>query len=341
MPHRPEELQEVLARFDPLLTREARAKLALAARVPLPEGVDNQRYEPIFDRYPLSGATYVTGRGEVLLNELQYYNGEMVQLHGGCANVAAVRDALAGSGYQPLILRQADGRESAAVQFWAHQFSDTSLRPYNAMFVIAPAVPADVPAAQACIRADEAGAASVLPMLDGRFDPARRAYENRATLYFLRLLDSTAAAIDVGRERLGTDKHPGTIELKLEGPQRVFSIRDGARRAVARIRFVPADDPSAFGPALDRAAATAGIALGELPAGIDYVYPGAARIGDGPVVTWDWRSDVVPRFQPARPDTLVLDAGSEIGATLIRWGFEPKVLGWIPNVRGVITGIPS
>jgi hypothetical protein len=341
MPHHPAEIQEVLARFDKVLTREARSKLALAARVPLPEGVDNQRYEPLFDRYPISGSTYVTDRGEVVLNEVQYYNGEMVQLHGGCANVAAVREALAGSGYQPMILRHADGRERAVVQFWAHRLSDTSLRPYNAMFLIVAAVPAGVPAAQACIRADESGAASVLPMLDGHFDPVRRAYENRATLYFVRLLDSTAVAIDVGRERMGTDKRPGTIELKHEGAQRVFSIRDGAQRAVARIRFVPADDPSAYRPALASAAAMAGIALGELPPGIDYVYPGAARIGEGPVVTWDWRTDVLARFQPARADNLVLDASSELGDTLTRWDFEPRVLGWIPNVRGVITGIPE
>jgi hypothetical protein len=341
MPHHPQEIQDVLARFEKVLTREARSKLTLAARVPLPAGVDNQRYEPIFDRYPISGATYVTGRGEVVLDEVQYYNGEMVQLHGGCTNLAAVRDALAGSGYQPMILRRADGSERAVVQFWAHQLSDTSLRPYNAMFLIVAALRADVPAAQACLRADGDGAASVLPMLDGRFDPLRRAYDNKATLYFVRLLDSTAVAIDVGRERMGTDKRPGTIELKRDGPRREFAIRDGAQRAVARIRFTPTDDPSAWRPALARAAALAGIAVGELPAGIEYVYPGAARIGEGPVVTWDWRTDVIPRFQPARADTLALDAGSELGATLIRWGFEPHVLGWIPNVRGVITGIPA
>jgi hypothetical protein len=25
---------------------------------------------------------------------------------------------------------------------------------------------------------------------------------------------------------------------------------------------------------------------------------------------------------------------------LIRWGFKPKVLGYIPNVRGAVTGVP-
>lgn len=28
------------------------------------------------------------------------------------------------------------------------------------------------------------------------------------------------------------------------------------------------------------------------------------------------------------------------GEILIRWGFKPKVLGYIPNVRGAVTGVP-
>jgi len=336
---RPEDIKEVLARLDNQLTPEARSKLTLAAFAPLPEGVDNQRYEPIFDRYPISGKTYTTAAGSVVLNEVQYYNGEMVQLHGGCANVAAVREALAGSGYKPMTMKHPDGRESAIVQFWSHQLSDTSLRPYNAMFLIVVAVREDTPASQACIRADGSGASSVLPMVDGHYDPGRRSYENRASLYFVRLLDSTRVAIDVGRERMGTDKRPGTIDLTRNGPQRTFSVKDGAGHSVARISFTPADSP-AFAAELARAAGTAGITLRELPRGTECIYPGVARIGNGSVSVWQWRSDVTPRFQPVQSDTAVFDASSEEGQTLIRWGFEPKVLGYIPNVRGVITGIP-
>jgi len=341
IPRRPEEVKEVLAKFEKQLTREAKSKLILDAFVPLPAGVDNQRWEPIFDRYPISGKTYTTASGTVVLNEVQYYNGEMVQLYGGCANIAGVREALAGSGYKPMTMRHADGQESAIVQFWSHQLTDTSLRPYNAMFVIVAAVRDDTPASQACIRADENGASSVLSMFDGSFDPTRRAYENKAQLYFVRLLDSTRVAIEVGRERMGTDKRPGTIELRHEGQQRTFSIKDGAGHAVAQIKFVPADDPSAYLPELAKAAATAGIPLCELPCGTEYVYPGVARIANGPIVQWQWRTDVIPRFQPVKPGTVVFDASSEEGATLIKWGFEPKVLGYIPNVRGAVTGIPE
>ena len=340
MPHRPEDIKAVLAKFEKQLTREAKSKLTLEAFVPLPDGVDNQRYEPIFDRYPITGKTYTTASGTVVLNEVQYYNGEMVQLYGS-ANVARVREALAGSGYKPMTLRLANGQESAIVQFWSHQLTDTSLRPYNAMFVIAAAVSDDTPASEAFIRADENGASSVLSMFDGRFDSSKGAYENKVRLFFVRLLDSTRVAIEVGRERMGTDKRAGTIEVRREGRQRSFSIADGAGQGVARIKFVPADDPAAYLPELAKASATAGIPLRELPGGTEYVYPGVARIANGPVVQWQWRTDVTPRFQPVKPDMVFFDAGSEEGKTLIEWGFEPKVLGYIPNVRGVVTGIPE
>src|SRR5215470_15483850 len=118
--HSPEDVKDVLSRFEKQLTREARGKLTLEAFAPLPPGVDNQRYEPIFDRYPITGKTYTTARGAVVLNEVQYYNGHMVHLYGQCSNVAQVCEALAGSGYKPLMMWHVDGRESAIAQFWSH-----------------------------------------------------------------------------------------------------------------------------------------------------------------------------------------------------------------------------
>ena len=337
IPHRPDDLKAVLSKFDKQLTPAAKSKLTLAAFVPLPDNVRNQRYEPIFDKYPITGRTYTTASGTVVLNEIQYYNGEMVQLYGECADVGQVSEALAGSGYKPMTLKQADGRETAIAQFWAHQLTDTSLRPYNAMFVVVVAVPDDTPAYQWCIKADENGASSVLSMLDGCFDPARGVYENRALLYFARLLDSTRVAIEVGRERMGTDKRPGTIELTHRGKELTFSIKDNDRRAVARINLVPADDSTAFLPEVARAAATAGLPFRELPPGTEYVYPAVARIGQGPVVSWQWRTDVVPRLQPVKADTAAFDASSEEGGMMIKWGFKPRVLAYIPNVRGAVT----
>ena len=339
IPHRAEEVKEVLARFEKQLTREAKSKLTLEAFAPLPDGVDNQRYEPIFDRYPITGKTYATTIGTVVLNEIQYYNGEMVQLYGECSNVAHVCKALEGSGYKPLTMRLADGRESAIAQFWSHKLTDTSLRPYNAAFIVVAAVPDDTPADQACIAADENGASSALAMFDGAFDPAKAVYENRVRLFYVRLLDSTQIAIDVGRERMGTDKRPGTIQLTRHGKQRSFSVKDGAGNPVAKIDFVIAGDPRGCLPEVARAAATAGMQFRAFPAGAEYVYPGVARIGSGPVVCWQWRTDLPPRLQRAEPNTVTFDSRSEEGEILIRWGFKPKVLGYIPNVRGAVTGV--
>jgi hypothetical protein len=339
--HTSGELKHVLHAFDACLTREARSKLALAAYAPLPAGVQNQRFEPIFDRYPLSGRTYTTARGAVVLNEVQYYNGEMVQIYGECRNVRLVREALAGSGYTPLILRYDDGRETVVSQFWAHQLTDTSIGPYNAMFLIVAAVPEHAAAEESSIRADDNGASSILSMLDGDCDAAGGTYTNRARLYYVRLLDSTQVAIDFGRERMGTDKRPGTIYRARSGSRLVFAVRDGFGHTVARIEATLTSDPDACGSAIAQAAHTAGLALPRLARGTERIYPGAARIGQAPVVCWDWRTDVMPRLQPAAAATLVVDASSEEGSLLAAWHFVPKILGHLPNVRGAVTGVPD
>src|SRR5262249_49405378 len=111
--HAPHDIRAVLQRFGAQLTREAASKLALEALVPRPAGVDNQRFEPLFDKYVISGETYTTANGAVVPSELQYFNGEMAHLHGECVNVAAVNEAVAGSGYRPLTVTHQDGKETA------------------------------------------------------------------------------------------------------------------------------------------------------------------------------------------------------------------------------------
>jgi hypothetical protein len=340
IPHRPEEIKEVLGRFEHQLTREAKSKLTLEAFAPLPDGVNNQRYEPIFDRYPITGRTYTTASGTVVLNEVQFYNGEIVQLHGECPNVEQVREDLAGSGYKPLTMRQADGRESAIAQFWANELTDTSLRPYNSAFIIVAAVPDDTPTDRACFAADENGLSSVLSMFDGTYDPAKATYKNQARSFYVRLLDSTRIAIEVGRERLGADKRPGTVQVTRKGKRRSFSAKNGAGDSVAKIDFVIADNPDTCLAEVATAAATAGIPFRALPAGTECIYPSVARIGAGPVVNWQWRTDILPRLQHVEPNTMTFDSRSEEGGMLIRWGFKPKLLGYIPNVRGAATGVP-
>ena len=115
MPHSVVEIKEVLRRFENQLTREARAKLIREVFAPLPEHVDNQRFEPLFEKYPISGRTYTTESGTVVLNEIQYYNGEMLHFYGECSNVAQVSEELAGSGHKPFLLNYPNGRQTAVV----------------------------------------------------------------------------------------------------------------------------------------------------------------------------------------------------------------------------------
>ena len=339
IPHCVKDVEGVLDAFETQLTREAKSKLTLDAFVPPPAGVVNQRYEPFFDKYIITGKTYTTASGAVIPNELQYYNGEMAHFYGECTNVSAVNDALAGSGYRAMTLKYADGRQTAAAQLWSSRFTDTSIRPYSAMFIVVVVVPDDASQGRASMTADLNGASSALVMFDGSFDAATAIYENKARLFLVRLLDTTQVAIDVGRERMGTDKRPGTVDMVRSGRRLRLSIRDQRERGVVRADLELADDPAAYMPQVAKAAATAGIPFSALPRGTEYAYPAVARIGQGPVVSWQWRSDVVPRLQSVVPGTVVFEPSSEEGRMLLTWGFTPKVLAYMPNVRGVITGL--
>ena len=339
VPHSTEDVKDVLQAFDKQLSREAKSKLTLDAFVPPPPDAVNQRHEPLFDKYVISGRTYITASGAVIPNELQYYNGEMVHFYGECTNVSEVNEALAGSGYKAVTLKYADGRQTAVAQLWSNRFTDTSIGPYSAMFIVVVAVRDDAPSDQASIKADSNGASSVLVMLDGSFDPATAVYENRERLFMVRLLDTTQVAIDVGRERMGTDKRPGTIDMARSGRRLRLSINAQGERGVVRADLELADDPAAYMSEVAKAAATAGIPLRSFPRGTEYVYPSVARIGRGAVVCWQWRSDLVPRLQSVVPGAVVFDSSSEEGRMLLAWGFIPKVSGYVPNVRGVITGL--
>jgi truncated hemoglobin YjbI len=263
----------------------------------------------------------------------------MVHLYGECANIPLLNAAMAGSGYRPMTIKYADGRLAAVAQLWSNKFTDTSIRPYAAMFIVVAAVPENAPESEASISADSNGSSSALVMLDGSFDPSTVVYENKARMYMFRLLDTTQVAIDVGRERMGTDKRPGTIDMASNGSRLRFTIKDQNKRGVVQADLELTKDPTACLSTVAEAAKTAGITLQALPQGAECAYPAIARIGQGQIVCWQWRSDVAPRLQPVMQGTVRFDPSSEEGRTLLAWGFTPKVLGYFPKVRGVVTGL--
>ena len=104
-------------------------------------------------------------------------------------------------------------------------FTSTRTTPYSSSSLPFGTI---LPRARRRMKADENGASSV--SFDACMAPSIRRtaiYENSARLFFVRLLDSTQVAIEVGRERMGTDKRPGTINLTRTGRQVAFS---GQRR---------------------------------------------------------------------------------------------------------------
>jgi len=338
LPHDAHDLHAVLNTFDAQLSREARSKLALEALVPRPAGLDNQRFEPFFDKHIVSGDTYTTAGGAVIPNELVYYSGQMVHLYGDCANVRLVDDALAGSGWRPMILRHADGRDTAAAQLWCSRFTDTTIGPYSAMFIVVVAVPEGASTAAVSFRADGDDASSVLAMIDGVFDESGRRYENRCRLFLYRLLDTTQVAIDVGRERMGTDKRPGDVEVSVAAKEVRLSVRDGAGRGVVS-GCVDCTEDGAFVREVQRAAPAAGVTLRQYPAGTEYVYPTVARIGRGPIVACEWRTDTTPHLRRVPPGAVSIDTASEEGRILADWKFTQRVMAYTARVRGTVTGL--
>lgn len=341
IPHSSIEVQEVLRQYGAIMTPSARSKLTVEMHAPLPHGVDNQRYEPLFDRHLISGRTHTTANGAVVVTEVQYYNGRMMQLYGEGTQVAEINAVLAGTGHRAVTLRHGDGREVATLQVWAQHLFDTSIKPYDSMFLVIPAVPETTPAADATFIAHANGFTSALTMLRGRYDAVQGCRHNLARLYFVRLYDSTQVAIDVGRERMGTDKRPGSIEVRREGAGLGLTLRDGQQRLMASGQLPFCVDQESVAARLAEAGATAGVDTRRLPTGTEHVFQALARIGSGPLSQWEWRTDVVPTFHPVPDGAVHLDGSSEEGDMLLRWGFTPKVMGYIPNVRGVITGLPE
>ena len=66
LPHTTHDIQQVLGNFNRQLTPQAKSKLTLEALSPLPQHVDNQRFEALFEKYPISGKTYTTASGTVV-----------------------------------------------------------------------------------------------------------------------------------------------------------------------------------------------------------------------------------------------------------------------------------
>ena len=107
------------------------------------------------------------------------------------------------------------------------------------------------------------------------FEPFNDGYENKARLYFVRLLDSSRVAIEVGRERMGTDKRPGTIDLTRN--RKTTRVFDQRRRRTRRSQNQLCNPPMIAQrtyPRLRRPRRPRGSRFASVRAGTEYVYHG-------------------------------------------------------------------
>ncbi len=77
--------------------------------------------------------------------EFLYFNFAIVMLVGTLDDVAAVREQMRGSGYDPVIVAHAEASEKAIGIVMVNEFRDTTFGPYNEVVFIASAFPEDSP----------------------------------------------------------------------------------------------------------------------------------------------------------------------------------------------------
>jgi hypothetical protein len=96
-------------------------------------------------------------------------------------------------------------------------------------------------------------------MFDGAFDEARALYENRLDVSWCGSSTPRRWPIDVGRERMGTDKRPGTIDMTRDGSRLRSRLPISGTVEVLRADLTLAANPAALMPDIEAAAATAGV----------------------------------------------------------------------------------
>jgi hypothetical protein len=148
-------------------------------------------FQTLVARFPaIAGSPLRLGSGRQTPRALSVRDGQTL-MHFAQADERAVTELLAGSGYAPVLLRDAAGAEHAVLQVWQSTFVPVEIEEYTAVFAIFPVVPATVPAARRTVADDGSGLAPILTMLDVHDSPVDNLSINKPSLWLQRLFDST------------------------------------------------------------------------------------------------------------------------------------------------------
>jgi hypothetical protein len=316
-------------------TAADKGKLITATAVPpvSPSAPANHRGQALFA--PLT-EVFRTTHGAYTPKQYQAYSGDALALCSTGDYDEAV-NALQGTGYTPVAIAMPDGTKKAAVYAWVNKLNDTTVGPYNELLLNIAAVPNNAPAAQKTITyVDDFSLAlpETLPWV---------------TNVTLPLLLDNQKAIDVGRELLGTDKHPGQLSINHQGAgsNETFSIADQDKHLTLSGTVKLDNSPqaaSAMGSFYAQLAAAFGMSVAQLqqmfasPPPFAPIHMASRLSATSPVVTWDLNNGPgALNMNAIPPNTVQVGAQSSTGGLLRKLGFNPTLALWGLDGQSFIT----
>jgi len=123
---------------------DALSYLRVARDLPLPPGVQDHRGDAFFRSRCYTGMRRSRSHGIDIPLEFLYFDFAIVMVLGTLGDVAAVRERMRGSGYDPVVVRRG-GAEHAVGIVMVNEFKDTTFGPYNEVIFMAAAMPVGEP----------------------------------------------------------------------------------------------------------------------------------------------------------------------------------------------------
>jgi len=303
---------------------DALSYLRIARDLPLPLGVQNHRGDAFFRSRSYTGLRRSRGHGIDIPLEFLYFDFAIVMVLGTLGDVAAVRERMRGSGYEPVVVRRGEANHAVGIVM-VNEFKDTTFGPYNEVIFMAAAMPVEAPAPAKCV--DFVNAFSLQSALD-----------RGAATFVFKLWLNQLGPIDGGNDHLATNKELGTFQFtdRPDGTREFRSwdhaLRDLVSGHVPRGMADPARMLADYAEASRRAAtpmsgATTTIPVASRPDG-----------SAGAATTWafavDWRR---PMLQEVTPAQVGLQFGPvESARAFERLRFEPALSFYAPSGVGEI-----
>ena len=311
-----------------IIEADALSYLRINRDLPLPPGIEDHRADGYFRTRPYSGTRLSKTHRIKNPREFLYFNFAIVMLSGTLDDVAAVRQQLHGSGYDPMIVRMRGGEKAIGVVM-VNDFRDSTFGPYHEVIFIVPAMPEDSPRSIKVV--EYVNALSLQTALD-----------RGGTVYVLKLWLNELSPIDGGNDYLGTNKELGSFrfEDRTDG-SREFHAWDKDRKAVVSgsvPRTITSEASKAVEASYRMAAERAGTSITTTTM---TTIPVASRPDEDfgkPACKWafaaDWRQTVVQEVTPAQVGLRFGD--SEWGRRFEGFGFTPALSFYSPSGVGQI-----